>query len=137
MLVLPPAERERIDRAALGAYPREACGLLVGTFEGEGARVLRAELVPNSAGERAHERFEIAPGDFIAIDERARAEGLEIVGVWHSHPDRAAVPSRADRAVAEPRWSHVIVATSRWSVTERRAWRLEGASVREIALRDT
>lgn len=136
MLVLPPNERERIERWSAEAYPREACGFLVGSFEGDGARVVRAEITRNVAGERAHERFEIDPGDFIAIDERARADGLEIVGVWHSHPDRAAVPSRADRAVADPRWSYVIVATSRSRVTDRRAWKLEGSSAREIALCD-
>lgn len=133
MLVLPPTERERIERAALDAYPLEACGLLVGTFEIDGARVVRAESTRNVAGERAHERFEIDPGDFIAVDERARAEGLEIVGVWHSHPDRAAVPSREDLEVAEPRWSYLIVATTRAGTGDHRAWRLAGGGMREEA----
>lgn len=131
MLVLPNPERARIDELALEAYPREACGLLVGRFEGDGARVVRAEAARNAEDERARDRFAIDPGDFIAIDERARADGLEIVGVWHSHPDRAAVPSRADREAAQARWSYLIVATTRSSPRELRSWKLDGASFRE------
>ena len=33
-------------------------------------------------------------------DQLARAEGLEIIGIWHSHPDHPARPSETDRAIS-------------------------------------
>ncbi len=66
------------------------------------------------------------------IDERlllethrsARAEGLEVVGYYHSHPDGPAVPSRLDRERAHPGLSYLIAEVRRGSVRELASWRL-------------
>jgi proteasome lid subunit RPN8/RPN11 len=39
----------------------------------------------------------------------ARSGGVEVVGLYHSHPDHPAQPSQFDLEHAMPWWSYVIV----------------------------
>lgn len=111
-----------------GAHPEEACGLLVGSVRGQERRALRAVRARNARSDRPGDRFELDPADFVAADAAARDAGLEIVGVYHSHPDGPATPSEIDHAVAEPGWAHLIVSVGGRPVRalEERAWVLAG-----------
>lgn len=106
-LWLAEGVEDTLRRAARAAYPREACGLLLGRRRGTLARVARATVARNLAGKP--DRFEVHPEDHLAAELAARAAGLELVGVWHSHPDRAPRPSRRDAAAALAGWSYAIV----------------------------
>lgn len=120
--------REEIAAAARAEYPHEACGLLLGREFPSGAcalRVARAENRHQTPGSR----FELAPEDFFRLDAEARAAGLEVVGVWHSHPDRPARPSRTDADAALESYAHVIVSVTRLGVLDVRSWRLDGSRV--------
>jgi len=74
--------------------PRECCGLLVGKGDSI-ARSVRARNLDGSAT-----RYLIDPADHFAAIRDARAEGLEVVGAYHSHPASAPVPSSTDIAEA-------------------------------------
>jgi proteasome lid subunit RPN8/RPN11 len=74
----------------------------------------------------ARDRYEIDPADHLAAEDEARALGLEVVGVWHSHPDHPALPSETDRQRAWPGWSYVIVAVAEGQSVGLRSWRLQG-----------
>jgi len=124
--VLPGPLRADIAEWSRARYPREACGLLLGRRSEERVEVVEVREARNLATERAHERFELDPVDHLAAEEHAAAHGLEVVGVWHSHPDRPAHPSAADRDGAWSGWSHLIVAVGRGAVLDLRAWRLVG-----------
>jgi proteasome lid subunit RPN8/RPN11 len=64
----------------------------------------------------------------------AEAEGRELVGVVHSHPASAAVPSETDLAGAlEPEWAYVIVGRLD-SDPEVRAWWIVDGVVGEIPM---
>lgn len=80
--------REQVTAEA----PLEACGLLAG----RGERVDQVFLMQNAA--RSEVRFRLDPLEqldaFNAIDER----GLEIVGIYHSHPQGPSTPSPTDVA---------------------------------------
>jgi proteasome lid subunit RPN8/RPN11 len=55
-------------------------------------------------------RFLLDPGDHIAARRDARSRGLEVLGVYHSHPRSPAEPSERDRAeAAYPEYLSVIV----------------------------
>lgn len=124
ILCLPVSARAQLEEMASVGYPLETCGLLVGR-QGEGrAEVTRVLQARNLNEERAHDRFELDPRDFLTADEQARADGLEIVGVWHTHPDHPARPSEIDRAAAWDGWSYVIVSVTRDGVADLRSWRL-------------
>lgn len=107
---------------AVRAYPAEGCGLLFGTGPSE---VVRAEPITNAeSDERRAVAYLLAPGDYRRAEQRAREAGLEIVGVFHSHPDQAAVPSASDIAEAWPGWLYVIVSVEQGRAGLARGWRL-------------
>lgn len=74
---------------AQAEFPREACGLVVATTEGEMYRVCR-----NLATEP--DRFILAPDDYAAAEDAG-----VVLAVVHSHPNASAAPSPADRVFAE------------------------------------
>lgn len=128
--------REELCRRARRAFPREACGLLLGHRLPGGAEVVEAPEARNLVAEGAADRFDLAPEDWVAIESRAREAGLEVVGVWHTHPDRPARPSSADRESAWEGYAWLIASVGAEGVRDVRSWRLvEGAFVEE-ALRE-
>ena len=84
-------------RAAAAAYPEEACGLLVGRRIGGRILATSVTVSPNVAppAERSR-RFVVDPLHLMSTETQADADGLELVGSWHSHPDAPAIPSEAD-----------------------------------------
>jgi proteasome lid subunit RPN8/RPN11 len=124
---LPQRLRSRLEAWAREGYPEESCGLLLGRHDGELVRVERVTRARNLNTARARDRYELDPRDWLATDERARAAGLEIVGVWHTHPDHPARPSETDRAQAWEAWSYLILSVGRGGVADLRSWRLAGA----------
>jgi proteasome lid subunit RPN8/RPN11 len=118
---------------ARAGYPREACGLLVGRRIDPDTLVEDLVEARNLNRERPGDRYELDPDAFEAADREARGRGLEIVGIWHTHPDHPAVPSTTDRERAWVGWSYLIAAVGPGGVTEVRSWRLHGdAFVEEV-----
>jgi proteasome lid subunit RPN8/RPN11 len=73
----------------------------------------------------ARRRFLVSPQEVLAAMRRARDEGQDLVGVYHTHPEHPAVPSEFDRQAAAPGWSYVILSVRRGAVTELRSWVLD------------
>jgi len=105
-------------------YPEECCGFLLG-HPGSANTVTALHQVPNrDTGERRR-RYTITPADYRAADGAARADGLDIVGIYHSHPDHPARPSETDLADATfPGYTYVIVAIMQGTATDLTAWTL-------------
>src|SRR5687767_2186444 len=83
--------RDMLEHAREEA-PRECCGLLVGKPEYV-MRSVRARNLDATAT-----RYLIDPEDHFAAIRSARAEGLEVMGAYHSHPLSAPMPSPTDVA---------------------------------------
>jgi proteasome lid subunit RPN8/RPN11 len=133
---LPEEVRAAVRAWARAAYPAEGCGLLIGTKSAGGCRVVRATSARNArAGERG-DRYEVDPADHLAGWKAAEADGLEVVGAWHSHPDHAAIPSATDLAEAHEGLSYLIVAVSEQGAGELRAWRLAPTLSRSFVEQD-
>jgi proteasome lid subunit RPN8/RPN11 len=149
MLKISAAAVAEIRAHAVEGYPFEICGVLIGKSEDGTRAVVHAWRVPNTwetqpeeraemiraleaAGGPASEerwleadtrrRFLVSPTDIHAAMKRARAEGLDLVGVYHTHPNHPAVPSDFDRSAAWPEWSYVILSVRDGSVAEFRSW---------------
>lgn len=97
------------DIRAHGAegYPHEICGFMLGP-RGE-RTATEARRARNIVVERARDRYEIDPRDHIRIQREADAEGLDIVGYYHSHPDHPAQASRFDTERAWAGYVYLIV----------------------------
>ena len=130
-MYLPVPVRAQLESWAEAGYPRETCGVLVGRQTESQVHVSRAVIARNVNSERAHDRYELAAEDFLAADLAAYAEGLEIVGIWHSHPDHPAQPSETDRMHAWQGWSYIILSVQQGQAVELRAWRLTGEVLAE------
>lgn len=127
MAIALTAEHEAAMRAhAERDYPDECCGLLLGQFESDGAkRVVETLPISNAREEDARRRrFLIRPEEWLAGERRARQQGLEIIGFYHSHPDHPAVPSSYDLEHALPIYSYIIVAVERGAARDLRSWQM-------------
>ena len=107
--------------------PRECCGLLIG-MEGSVVRNVRANNL--AAGQT---RYSIDPADHFKAIRAARAEGLEVIGAYHSHPASAPVPSATDIAEANSgsEFLYVIVSLVNDDVC---AYRIEGGVSRPLTV---
>lgn len=130
-LSIPEAILAAVVRDVRAGYPRETCGLLIGEQADGVARVAESVQAPNLNQERPGDRYELDPRALLVADRDARQRGLEIVGVWHSHPDHPAMPSETDRAAAWEGWSYLILSVAKDGVADVRSWRLEEARFSE------
>jgi proteasome lid subunit RPN8/RPN11 len=107
-------------------YPSEACGIVIGFTVGDERRV--AEAVPCcNAASNALRRYSIDPIELIRVQKQARANGLEIIGFYHSHPGHPAEPSPTD--LEDAHWigcSYVIMSVVQGKATDTRSFLLSG-----------
>jgi proteasome lid subunit RPN8/RPN11 len=113
---------EPILRHCQEAYPLECCGLLVGTAEGELRVALEAPRAANLETERPADRYTLDPNAFVEADRDARARGLDVVGIYHSHPDHPSRPSTLDLERAWEGYSYLIVEVTRGGVASYQSW---------------
>lgn len=78
--------------------PNEACGLLGGTVEGEVKIVTKVYLLTNI--DESNEHFYMDPKEQLAALKDARANGYNIIGNFHSHPESPSRPSEEDKRLA-------------------------------------
>jgi proteasome lid subunit RPN8/RPN11 len=135
ILHIPKAVRALIETATETGYPNETCGLLIGRTREGIVGVTEAIQARNLNHERPRDRYDLDPKAMLAADRAARAKGLEIVGVWHSHPGHPAEPSETDRAEAWEEWSYMILSVDRECVKDIRSWRLDGGQFKEEEIR--
>lgn len=122
MIEIPRDLVGSIRKHGAEAYPDECCGALVG--DGDVARkvVRLARRLANSREDGLGRRYLVGPEAYREAEAAARAQGLEIVGIYHSHPDHAARPSEYDREHAWPWFSYVIVSVERGRSLELTSW---------------
>ena len=90
---------------AYDCYPYEACGLLAGPSESQASV---AYPMTNASG--SAKVYSLDPKEFMQVDRRAEENGLEILGVFHSHTHTQAYPSPTDVASAGvEQWHYVLV----------------------------
>ncbi len=70
-------------------------------------------------------RFAIPPQTLFVEQKASRAKGLAIVGIYHSHPNAAPVPSEFDLAIAWPEYIYWIMSLQPGQVTPHQAWQLD------------
>ncbi|MBE9237647.1 M67 family metallopeptidase [Anabaena aphanizomenioides LEGE 00250] len=122
---------ESINLHAEKTYPDECCGLILGYLSHDVKTVV--EVIPtenvwntekdnfteNQEEYSTRRRYAIAPFFMLQIQKEARNRNLNIIGIFHSHPDYPAIPSEWDRIYAWPEYSYIIV-----SVTQGKAGEL-------------
>ena len=127
MLRLPTAVRKQIEAYGAASYPYEGCGLLLGTVE-NGANVVTAIFpVENrwDVDEERRVRFRISSEDMMRAEMAAMRQDLDVIGVFHSHPDDQPVASPRDLAWATwPGYSYLITEVCQGQPRKSRSWQL-------------
>lgn len=122
------------------AYPEECCGALLGVETNGTARVARVERIENARREERRRRYRIEPLEYARVERLADAEGLSVLGFYHSHPDHPAVPSEYDREHGLPFFHYVVVAVGAESSGEAASYVLSedrGVFEREVLVEDS
>lgn len=94
---------------AQSTFPDECCGVMIGKIDGDEKNVTAAIAVENAYKGKQEDRYEIRPEDLLAADKNARAQGLDLIGIFHSHPDCDAYFSKTDLENSCPWYSFVVL----------------------------
>jgi proteasome lid subunit RPN8/RPN11 len=125
MIILETDAQKIIVQDAVDAFPDECCGFVFGHEDSYGRRIIsEARVVKNIKEGDKRRRFEIAPQDYLDAEKYAEEQQLELLGVYHSHPNHPAVPSEHDRAAAQPFFSYLIISVNNKIPGPIRSWRL-------------
>lgn len=126
-LFLQPKQREEMLEAILAQVPLEACGLLAG----KSGRVEKVIPVRNQA--RSPTRFVMDPYEQLQAFEQIDSQGLDLLGIYHSHPAGPETLSATD--IAEAAYEVVYVVWSRcqgeWKI---RGFWIQDGQVSEVLL---
>lgn len=114
----------RIEEQASDTYPEECCGVLIGTGNQDGRKLIYLYETQNVHSDNRKRRFMIGPDDYRNAERIAREKEGEIIGFYHSHPDHPAVPSEHDREYAWPWYFYVIVSVLNGKPSEIKGWKL-------------
>lgn len=127
MIKIPADVLRGIYDTAEAAYPYECCGVLIGTTDEKADRTVHTfRRCKNNNKERAADRYDMDPLDFMRAEREFEKSSWEIIGIYHSHPDH---PSRAsqtdtDRAVEIMAygWSYIIVSVQNGKMASVQSW---------------
>jgi len=129
MMEIPEDAIGVIQEHAIEVFPEECCGFLLGQL-GEPKRVIEARRGTNIATEDRAHRYVVDPLEMLHVDDDARTKGMDLIGIYHSHPNHPAVPSEFDRSRATPWYSYVILSIVDRKPKEVGAWRFDESTKR-------
>ena len=98
MLYLKKEDYEKVLAHCKEGLPNEACGLIGGTIEGDKRSIQKVYLLTNI--DQSNEHFSMDPKEQLAAVKDMRANGLKLLGNFHSHPESPSRPSEEDKRLA-------------------------------------
>ena len=122
------AQLKQIYAHAKETYPHECCGFLIGTFADDGL-VNQVRSAANQNTERA-DRFVISPQEYAQVQFAADDAELDIIGIYHSHPDWPAIPSQTDMESAFEEVYYLITSVHEGMPLNTNIWRLADEGLR-------
>lgn len=126
-LTLTKQHLDEMIRHVSAQAPLEACGLLAG----RAARVENVLVVANA--DQSHARFRMDPIEQLRAFEWIDARGLDLVGIFHSHPAGPEAVSPTDIAESTYAVVHVILSLSQGGWQARGFW-IEAGQSAEVQL---
>lgn len=125
MITVEQTAEKTMNDDAVSAYPDECCGFMFGVEDAAGSRIITQALpIHNAAVENRKRRFVISPKDYMKGEQYAIENEVQLLGIYHSHPNHPAIPSEHDRVAAQPFFSYVIISVRDGKVDHTRSWLL-------------
>ena len=104
------------------AYPNECCGAMIGSIA-DGDKYVRVAMPLENAFEGAQAtRYELRPQDLLAADKAARERHLDLIGIYHSHPDCDAYFSKTDLQNSCPWYSFLVLSIRKGQFHHANSW---------------
>ncbi|MGH2523437.1 MAG: M67 family metallopeptidase [Anaerolineales bacterium] len=126
MLIIHPIALRALQAHGEAAYPNEGAGLLLGRAVDGSKQVAGILPLENQWGEEEqYHRYLITPQDMLRGEAEAARRGLDVIGVFHSHPDHPAQPSGFDCDWALPWYSYIITSVEKGRAVTSRSWLLK------------
>lgn len=128
---------QTISTHAASTYPQECCGLLLGQVTPGNRSVMTVRPVQNTWNQQVAtemgmiyaqgkaDRYWIDPAEMLMVMREARSQSQAIVGVYHSHPNQAAIPSECDRQLAWAHYSYLIVSVMQGAAVDWQSWAID------------
>ena len=113
--------REMVNHAQ-AAFPNECCGAMLGTIDGDQKTVNVALALDNVSAGSQRARYELSPEDLRRADREARERKLDLIGIYHSHPDCDAYFSETDLKNSCPWYSFVILSVYHGVLNHANSW---------------
>ena len=103
-------------------YPNECCGAMLGSTDGEQKAVRVAIRLRNAFEGAQAARYELRPEDLLAADKAARERHMDLIGIYHSHPDCDAYFSTTDLQNSCPWYSFVVLSIQKGEFHHANSW---------------
>ena len=113
--------REMVAHAR-STYPNECCGAMLGTVNDGHKKVIIAMPLENASSGSQAARYELRPEDLLAADKAARERKMELIGIYHSHPDCDAYFSQTDLKNSCPWYSFVVLSIQQGEFHHANSW---------------
>ena len=94
-IILSDENKQELVKYAESEKPYESCAILIGNENESNWIVKKLFLTENI--EKSRVTFTISPDEEFRVDQIAKESKMEIVGVFHSHPESEAHPSVTDK----------------------------------------
>ena len=94
-IVLAQKEKDKLVTHAISEQPSESCAMLFGKKVGDNWNVKEVFLTQNIDDSQTN--FAISPEELLEGYQIAEKKQLEVVGIFHSHPNSDAIPSNTDK----------------------------------------
>jgi proteasome lid subunit RPN8/RPN11 len=95
---------------------------MLGTIE-DGRKVVQAAMPLRNSFEGAQNaRYELKPEDLLEADRQARSRNLDLIGIYHSHPDCGAYFSETDLKNSCPWYSFVVLSIQKGEFDHANSW---------------
>ena len=108
MLKMKKEDYEKILAFCKEGLPNESCGLIGGTKDGDVKTIEKVYLLTNI--DASNEHFSMDPKEQLAAVKDMRANGYELLGNFHSHPESPSRPSEEDKRLAyDPKVNYLIL----------------------------
>ena len=117
--------QKNMNTHAEATFPEECCGAMLGIERNDGTREISEIIrVDNTKGENRERRFLIDPRALLNAEKVAKEKGLDVLGIYHSHPNHPSQASEFDRIHAMPFWSYLIISCMDGKAARVQSWRL-------------
>ena len=107
---------------AESTYPNECCGVMLGRIDGDSKSVTIAQPLENVSPGSQAARYELRPEDLLNADREARRQNLDLIGIYHSHPDCDAYFSETDLKNSCPWYSFVVLSVQGGKFHHANSW---------------